>query len=127
MLPVDALRTPLLLALGMVRPGGSAPLIRYEPAGIAAPVPVNATGVMAVPTVPVTLLLLTTNCVAPASECIAPREAAAAAADLSNDTMREGAIASPATAVRRRAGVRCKRSSNQAAEKFSQRDFFIRS
>src|SRR5262245_20977531 len=40
--------------------------------------------------------------------------------------MRDGAMDSPTTVARRRTGVRCSRSSSQAAEKLNQRIRFIR-
>src|SRR5688500_11057502 len=81
-------------------------------------------GVMAVPTVPNTLLLLTTNWVAPASECIAPSAVEPAMAPLSNDTMRDGAMNSALIDAIRSTGVRSSSRSSHATGRLNRdRDF----
>jgi hypothetical protein len=95
--------------------------MRNDPGGIAAPVTVNAMGVIGVPTVPKTFELLTTNCVAPASACTAPNEAVVANTARSSAPMRDGAAYSAPADATRSAGVRSNSSNNQAIGNVSRR------
>ena len=108
-----------------LKPGGTVPEIEYEPAADWAPVTVNPTGAIGVPTVPITLELLTTNFVAPARVCTAPRAAAVATADWRRLTARGGVENSAELKKPEITGVRCNSSTSQAAEQLNQRENFM--
>jgi hypothetical protein len=108
---------PLVTPL-MLRPGGTLPPIVQDPAGPWAPATLKAVFVTGVPTLAcIGLGVLVTSVVAPASECTAPSEAPMPAIERNKATMREGVANSATSAATRTAGVRCRRSTSQVAEK----------
>src|SRR5262249_22998543 len=107
-----------------VRPGGKF-VMRNEPALVSAPCTVKPSEEIAVPTVPLTDELLTTKCVAPASECTAPSAAADTTAERSTCPSGELATSSSATAATRTTGVRCKNAMSSAPGTLSQRSRLV--
>jgi hypothetical protein len=113
---------PAVLRPEKVTPGGIDPPIVHDAGAPRAPCTVNSTWVIAVPAVALSGLLseLVLSVVAPAIECIAPREAATAAAERRTSPSGEEAANCSAVAATRTTGVRCKSAISSAPGRLSQ-------